>query len=218
MEDGLTTLDPAELGGRERYALLIGLVVPRPIGWITTRSAAGVVNLAPFSFFNGVSSSPPILSVAIGRRRDGSRKDTARNILETGEFVHHLVERGHLEPMVASSAEYPPETSEPAALGLELVRSERVSVPALACARARLECRLERHLEVGGSDLILGRVLCVRLSHELLGPRGALDESRLRPLGRLGGAGYAPVERRLEQPRPPAVRPEAAAPPERLEP
>lgn len=202
--EAYTTIDPDALRPSQKYALMIALVVPRPIGWVTSRGASGVVNLAPFSFFNGVSSHPPIVMLGIGRRRDGARKDTARNILESGEFVAHLVEHEHLLPMVASSGEYPPEVSEPELLGLALEPSERVSVPGLAGARVRLECRLERHIEIGEgpSDLILGRVLAFRVRSGLLRADGSVDESLLRPLGRLGGASYAPVERRVEAPRP----------------
>ncbi|TAH37870.1 MAG: flavin reductase family protein [Planctomycetota bacterium] len=202
--DRYVTIDPDALRPSQKYAWMIAVVVPRPIGWVTTRSPGGVVNLAPFSFFNGVTSHPPIVSLGIGRRRDGTRKDTARNILDTGEFVAHLVEHEHLEAMVASSAELPPEASEPEQLGLELVSSERVGVPALAAARVRLECRLERHIEIGDgpSDFILGRVLAFRVRSDLLAPDGSLDQARLAPMGRLGGALYAPVERRVEVARP----------------
>lgn len=202
--DAYATVDPATLPPGQKYAWMIGVIVPRPIGWVTTRSAAGVVNLAPFSFFNGVSSDPPIVMLGIGRRRDGKRKDTARNILTTGQFVHHLVEHEHLAPMVDSSGDYAPEVSEPERLGLELVPSARVKVPALACARVRLECELYRYLEVGDgpSDVILGRVLAFRVHPDLLGPAGELLEERLRPLGRLGGTNYAPVEQRQARARP----------------
>lgn len=206
--DDFETVDPAALRPSRRYGLMISVLVPRPIAWVTSRSPAGVVNLAPFSFFGGVSSDPPIVSLGIGRRRDGSRKDTSRNILEAGEFVVHLVEAENLDLMVASSAEYGPEVSEPAELGLELAASERVSVPALAAARVRMECALERHLEVGGGpvDLVLGRVLLFRLRRDVLRADGTVDEAALRPVGRLGGNGYAPVERRIEVPRPAAPR------------
>jgi len=205
----LLTLDPAAMTKAERYYTLAALLVPRPIAWITTRSMAGVVNAAPFSFYAGISANPPILGVGVGRRRDGSRKDTAANALATGEFVVHLAEDDILEELVASSAEYPPEVSEPAALGLALAPSARVEVPALACARARMECRLHRHLEVGEDpvDLLLGEVLAFRVAPELVAADGRIREELLRPVGRLGGQDYAPIRDRLRIPRPP--RPES---------
>lgn len=207
----LAILDPAALSRAERYFTLIALVAPRPIAWVTSRSPEGVVNAAPFSFYTGISANPPVLGIAVGRRRDGSRKDTARNILATGEFVVHLAEEDDLETLVATSAEHPPEVSEPELLGLELTGSARVAVPALACARARMECRLHRHLEVGEDpvDLLLGEVLAFRLAPELLDEAGHVRQELLRPVGRLGGEDYAPVGARRRVPRPP--RPGAAS-------
>ncbi|RMH02136.1 MAG: flavin reductase family protein [Planctomycetota bacterium] len=201
----LTTLDPATLDRRRAYRLLTAVLVPRPIAWVTTRSPAGVVNAAPFSFYGGISSDPPLLGLGVGRRRDGSRKDTARNALETGELVVHLAETDHLDQLVATSAEYPPERSEPEALGLGLEPGERVAVPGLAGTRVRLECRLDRHLELGRGpvDFLIAEVLAFRLDPSLLGADGLPDEAALHPVGRLGGRLYAPVGERIELPRPP---------------
>lgn len=199
------TIASAGLRASQAYGLLISVLVPRPIAWVTSRSRDGVVNAAPFSFYAGISAVPPILGLGIGRRRDGSPKDTARNILEGREFVVHLAEEENLEELVATSAEHPPEVGEPEELGLELQPSETVAVPALACARVRLECVLHRHLEVGEFpvDFILGEIRAFRIHEELLDEDGAVREERLHPVARLGGSGYAPVRERLEVPRPP---------------
>lgn len=204
MSDALV-LDPAAMSASRRYFTLISLLVPRPIAWVTSRSAEGVVNLAPFSFFGGVSGSPPIVSLGIGRHREDRRKDTARNILETREFVVHLAELEQLEALVASSAELPPEESEVDALGLALAASSVVAVPGLAAARVRMECVLHRHLEIGDgpSDLILGEVKAFCIDPSLVAYDGRIHEDLLHPVGRLGGTGYAPVERRVQVPRPP---------------
>ena len=202
---GLSTILCADLRPSEAYRLLIGVLVPRPIAWVTTRSVDGVVNAAPFSFYAGITANPPIVGLGIGRRRDGSRKDTARNALTTGELVIHLSELPMLEQIVATSAEYAPEVGEPETLGLALEESRCVSVPALADTRVRLECRLHQHHEVGDGpvDFLLAEVVAFRLRPELLDGR-LVREEELAPVGRLGSTLYAPVERRVDLPRPAA--------------
>ena len=197
-------LDPAALSAGARYRLLISVLVPRPIAWVTTQpGAGGPVNLAPFSFYAGISASPPLVGLGIGRR-DGEPKDTTRNLLRTGEAVIHLVELPDLEAVVASSAELSPEESEVEALGLETAPSLRVGVPGLARARVRLEARLHRHLEFGDGpvDFLVLEILAFRLAPELVNEAGHVREELLQPVGRLGGSGYAPVERRIQVERP----------------
>ncbi len=143
----MPSLDPSRLGHKERYRLLINAIVPRPIAWITTRDAAGLVNLAPFSFFNGVSSQPPIVSVSIMGREPP--KDTLANLKATGEAVVHLVPPGELEHVHASGGEYAHAVSEAALLELELLPSTVVAPPRLAIAEVAFECRLHRIVEVG---------------------------------------------------------------------
>src|SRR5262245_26819747 len=125
-------LDPAKSSVREVYLMLISSVVPRPIAFVSTRSAAGVTNLAPFSYFNGVSSKPPIVSVSIGYRRwRGAivKKDTLRNIEETGEFVVNVATEALLAQVNQSSAEYPPDVSEISEVGLTPLPSDLVKPP-----------------------------------------------------------------------------------------
>lgn len=195
---------PAELSPSRNYFLLTSLLVPRPIAWVTSRSPAGVVNVAPFSFYGGISGNPPILGLGISRRADGSRKDTARNAIETGEFVVHLSERDQLEAMVGSSAELAPDQSEAEALGLELTDSHQLGVPALAAARVRMECRLYGHHEVGNGpvDFLMGEVVAFVLADGLLDEAGRVREDQLQPISRLGGNLYATVEHRFTMQRP----------------
>lgn len=195
---------PSELSPSRNYFLLTSLLVPRPIAWVTTRSEEGVVNVAPFSFYGGISGNPPILGLGIARRPDGRRKDTARNAIETGEFVVHLAEEPLLAEMVGSSAAWEPEVSEAETLGLELEESRVLSVPSLAAARVRLECRLHQHQEVGHGpvDFLMGEVVAFVLADGLLDEAGRVDEEALAPLSRLGGAWYAPVRDRFRAQRP----------------
>ena len=122
-----------ELSPRERYRLLVGLVVPRPIAFITTRGESGAANAAPFSFFNVLGHDPAIVVVSIEARPDGALKDTIRNIERSGEFVVNLVDEALAPAMHQASADYPPGVSEPAATGLTLAPGIRLT--ATTCAR-----------------------------------------------------------------------------------
>jgi flavin reductase (DIM6/NTAB) family NADH-FMN oxidoreductase RutF len=194
--------DPGAMSALERYRFLSSAVVPRPIAWVTTRSRDGVVNAAPFSFFNGVSASPALLSISVGRRRDGSPKDTLRNAEETGEMVVHVVPFDLRKEMVATSEDLPPEESELTKLGLATAPSVVVAPPRIAAAPAGFECRVERIVPFPRSSLIVGEIVCFFARDDLL-VDGALDFTRLRPLGRLGGDAYLdPVTGRFDLPRP----------------
>ncbi|MCH2100418.1 MAG: flavin reductase family protein [Planctomycetes bacterium] len=191
---------PSELSPSRNYFLLTSLLVPRPIAWVSTRSQEGVVNVAPFSFYGGISGNPPIFGLGIARRADGRRKDTAQNAIDLSEFVVHLAEEPLLSEMVGCSAELEPDQSEAEALGLELVDSHVISVPSLAATRVRLECRLHQHQEVGYGpvDFLMGEVVAFVLADGLLDERGRVEEESLEPLSRLGGAWYAPVRERFK--------------------
>jgi flavin reductase (DIM6/NTAB) family NADH-FMN oxidoreductase RutF len=196
-------LDPDALSPAERYRLLISAVVPRPIAWVTTLFPDGSVNAAPFSFFNGVSSSPPVVSVAVGPRGRvpagvSPRKDTVANAGRTGELVVNLVPAAAAAAMVASSG-----VSECARNGLALVPSGSVAVPGLAASPFRMECRLRNLVEVeeAGTTLILARVLRFVAADGVLGPDGLVDLRALDPLARLGGESYARVGEPFRVPR-----------------
>jgi len=192
----MRTLLTAELTPSKNYFLLTSLLVPRPIAWVSSRSEAGVVNVAPFSFFGGISGNPPIVGIGVGRRNNGSPKDTARNAIEAGEFVVHLSEREQLQQMVGTSADLPPEESEAEALGLELVPSQTVQTPSLAATRVRLECRLYQHQEVGDGpvDFLMGQVVAFVVDDQLIDEQGRIREELLNPVARHGGAFYSAAE------------------------
>jgi flavin reductase (DIM6/NTAB) family NADH-FMN oxidoreductase RutF len=184
-------LEAACLDARERYRLLTGIVVPRPIAWVTTLSAAGVVNLAPFSCFMFLSSDPPLLGFTVGPRR-GEKKDTARNIGDVAEFVVHVADDSMIDWVHRSADEYPAEVSEPDLLGLALTASDRVRVPRLAVAPVAMECTLERVVRFGctGSEFVEGEVHVFHVRDGLC-VDGRIDSGDLRPLGRLAGPAYA---------------------------
>jgi flavin reductase (DIM6/NTAB) family NADH-FMN oxidoreductase RutF len=196
-------VDPSALSRRDAYAFLISSIVPRPIGWVSTVSAAGEPNLAPFSFFNGVCSEPPMLSVCVARRR-GATKDTARNVAETGELVVNVVEESSADLMVRTSAEYPHGVSEFVEVGLEAEPSELVKPARVKGVPVAMECRVERVLEVGNgpTSMILARILLYHVRDDLLGDDGRIDQTRWVPMARLGGQLYAPVRETREIPRP----------------
>ena len=200
-------LDTGTLSNRERYQLLTSLVVPRPIAWVSTQSAAGARNLAPFSYFAAISATPFLVSISIGSRR-GEPKDTLRNIRETGVFCVNVVTEGQLEPMNATSGEYGPEVDEFERAGLAAAQAESVDAPYVADCPAVLECRVFKEVELEGSanTLIIGEVLRVRLADDLplIAPTLLADSVALRPVGRLWGDLYALIGDTPALARPPA--------------
>lgn len=193
----MTCIDARDLDPEENYKLLTGVVVPRPIAWVLTRSAVGVLNLAPFSAFTFVSSKPVMLGINIGRKA-GVRKDTAQNILSAREFVVHIADRSLAEPLHASAQEVPPDVSEVQMLGLDTQPSVQVGVPRLAVAPVAMECRLISITPYGdtGSEFFVGEVLCWHFREGLL-QNGKIDAWALDPLCRLGGPNYAGLGERI---------------------
>ncbi len=202
-------LTPGELPGRARYELITSLVVPRPIGWISTVSERRVPNLAPFSFFSALSASPMLVGVAIGPRRTGQPKDSLANVREHPWFCVNVVTIPQIELMNQTSAELPPEASEFHFGGVKMAWHPRVEVPFVEDCPAVLVCRMLREvgLEPSPSSLLIGEVQEVRLAAGLTFEEGSY---RVRPedlpaVGRLGGAAYVlPGElRELARPRVP---------------
>ncbi|MGE0193648.1 MAG: flavin reductase family protein [Planctomycetota bacterium] len=197
-------IDPRALDRKTAYLWLTSSLVPRPIAWMTTLGAEGVLNLAPFSFFGGVTSDPMTVMVSIGRRPDGSHKDTARNLLASSEGVVHIPTHDEAEIMVASSAALAPDASEVEALGLATAPSMEVGVPRLADAQLALEARAVRHLEVGRGpvDVFFLEIVRIHAADDIV-VNGLPDPARLGAVGRLGGSGYCDtrVPFSVERPR-----------------
>ncbi|MEQ9401790.1 MAG: flavin reductase family protein [Longimicrobiales bacterium] len=191
---GVRSIDPDAVDGRTRYQLLTSLVVPRPIGWISTFGPDGVPNLAPFSYFAALSASPMQVGVSIGHRREGP-KDTLCNVRARPAFCVNVVGEPFLERMNATSADVPPDVDEFRLAGLDMARSEVVDAPFVADCPAVLECRVVQEVELGAAPntLVIGRVVSVRLGPDLPFEDGtsAVDPRVLRPVGRLWGASYA---------------------------
>lgn len=172
------------------------LILPRPIGWISSLDAEGTVNLAPFSFFNAVSEDPPILLFSANRKEGGERKDTLANIEATGEFVANIATYELRDAVKKSGEAVGPEIDEIALSGLTPVPSERVAPPRVREAPAHMECVLERLVEMPpGADgrhctLVLGRVVGIHIDPGVVAD-GLVDVRRLRPLSRLGYREYA---------------------------
>ncbi|WP_100012577.1 flavin reductase family protein [Lentibacillus sediminis] len=188
----MLSFDPANNTERENYKLLIGSIVPRPIAFVTSVSDDGTVNGAPFSYFNAVSSNPPMLSVSVGRR-NGDRKDTARNILGNKEFVVHIVDEQNVDNINITAASLPPEVSEIGKADLSLVESETVSVPGIKEAKVRFECTLEHSLELGEStDLLIGKVVRFHINEEIY-ENGRINHQTLAAVSRLAGSDYSKI-------------------------
>jgi flavin reductase (DIM6/NTAB) family NADH-FMN oxidoreductase RutF len=181
-------IDPAQHSNADGYKLLTNLVVPRPIAWVTSRNANGLVNLAPFSFFNAVGSDPLYVVVSVGVNDKGEPKDTAKNIRASGEFVVNLVTEDLFDAMNTSAADFPPDQSELDAAGLHTAPSINISTPRVAEAQASLECRLYKAEPLGANTLFIGRVVMFHIADQLVGPR--LHINNFAPLGRLGSPSY----------------------------
>jgi flavin reductase (DIM6/NTAB) family NADH-FMN oxidoreductase RutF len=177
-------IDPSQRSVADNYKLLTNLVVPRPIAWVTSQNASGVINLAPFSFFNAVGANPLYLIISIGLNDAGETKDTAKNILASSEFVVNLVTEDLFDAMNISAADFPAEVSELAAANLHAVPSVKIKPPRVAESQASLECKLHSSQLLGSNTLIIGEVVMFHVADHLLGPR--LHIENFAPIGRLG--------------------------------
>lgn len=191
----MISIDPKQNSERDNYKLLVGSIIPRPIAFVTTQSEAGVVNGAPFSYFNIVSSNPPMVSLAI-QRQNGVLKDTARNIYGNGEFVVHIVDDQNVAQVNETAASLPASESELVVAKLTQVTSKQVTVPGVKESKVRMECKLVRAIPLGGdepgSDLFIGEVVQFHIE-EAIYEKGRIDPRGLNAVSRLAGANYAAI-------------------------
>ncbi|NCF09585.1 MAG: flavin reductase family protein [Gammaproteobacteria bacterium] len=200
--------DFAEFSPNQAYFTMTQTLVPRPIAWVLTENAAGDYNLAPFSYFNAVCSDPPLVMLSIGRKPDGSPKDTRVNIEQRGHFVAHIAHREQAKPMTESSATLDYGDSELARLGLDTVPFQGFGLPRLADCRVAFACERYEIREIGNArqTLLLGLVKSVYVDDAAVTTdakgRTKIDAARIDPLGRLGGGEYSTMEGVVTVPRP----------------
>ena len=200
----MPAFDPAEEGLGWTYRTLTSIVVPRPIGWISTTSTEGVDNLAPYSFFNVATTDPPTVLFSPGRRSyaEDGRTDTARNVRDTGEFVVNLVTAEFAEAMNESSATLDPGESEFDHAGLDRAESSVVTPPRVAGVAAAMECELHEIQSIGQRELVLGEVVRFHLADRLLNADDRVDVTEVDAVGRLASSWYDWTENRFEMERP----------------
>jgi flavin reductase (DIM6/NTAB) family NADH-FMN oxidoreductase RutF len=199
-------VDPSEHDYRNIYKLMVGAIVPRPIAFVSTISPNGIRNLAPFSFFTGISANPPVICFCpMIRGSDGGRKDTLRNIEAVKEFVVNIVSEEFAEQMNACSAEFPPDVDEFEVSGLTPVASDLVKPPRVKESHINMECRLVQIVDVSarplGGSLVIGEVLRFHVDDALF-DNYKIDPDKLQAIGRMGGPTYTRTTDRFDMIRP----------------
>lgn len=207
LRDGVDMLlDFTALTPRDAYGWMISTILPRPVAWVSTVSADGKANLAPFSFFQGVTANPPTLMICPVNKRDGAKKDTVRNIEAVPEFVVNLVPYSLAEQMNATAALLPYGESEFDAFGIAREKSERVRPPRVAAAPVAFECTLDRIVNIGEGPLaahvVFGRIQCAHVADRVLDAGGKPDPEKLDLIGRMGGEMYTRTRETFEIARP----------------
>lgn len=203
----MRVINPAEHAANDIYKLMIGVIVPRPIAFISTVDAGGVRNLAPFSYFTGCSTNPPVVCFCAAVREGRQpQKDTLSNIEATGEFVVNIVSEEFTAQMNMTAAEAPPEVDEFTLSGLTPLASELVRPPRVAESKVHMECRLRQVVRVsdkpGGGNLVLGDVVRFHVREDVLLDGLKVDPDELNAIGRMGGPSYVRTHDRFEMQRP----------------
>lgn len=192
--------DLNELDTKDRYKLIAGLIVPRPIALVTTLGADGQHNAAPYSFFNAFSEEPPLVVLGLGVNERGDDKDTTVNIRDGGEFVVNLVDEPLAEAMNICATDFPPEISEIEAAGLDLVPSDKVAPARLKAAPVSMECVHFQTLHPGRNRyLVIGEIRIIHVAGDIVDPQTLrIDRERYAPIGRLFGGGYCRTHDRFD--------------------
>ena len=205
-------IDPKKVSYEERYKLMVGSVVPRPIAFVSTLSPDGNPNLAPFSYYNAITADPPTICFAPGRRAsDGERKDTLSNIEATGEFVVNVVTEAIGRAMNDTAVDYPAGTDEFEVADLTPIPSQIVKPPRVKESPINMECKLYQVVPIGppragGGALVIGEIVMFHVADELY-DEGRIKIHELKPLGRLAGTEYTTLgkiismKRRSRQPK-----------------
>lgn len=190
----MLSFDPKNHTEREIYKLMIGTIVPRPIAFVTSVAKNGTINGAPFSYFNSVAPKPPLISISVNRK-NGVQKDTARNIVEQKQYVIHIVDEDNVEQINKTAASLPADESEINQAELTLAPSEVIQTPGIKEAKVRLECVLEKHIELGedgetATDFIIGKIVRIHLDPSIYND-GKIIYDELKAVSRLAGNDYA---------------------------
>lgn len=205
--DEFLTIDMSGASFADTYRLMTSAIIPRPIAFVSTLSASGVANLAPFSYFNAVSSKPPCLMFAITNKGDGTKKDTLINIESQGEFVVNIVSEWLAEPMNWCSIEYLSSQSEFDDSGLTKLKSDIVAPFRVKESAIHFECRTYNISRIGGEELggaavVIGEIIKAHISRGLLDDKGRIDPKKVNPICRLAGGYYSTLGEIFELKRP----------------
>jgi flavin reductase (DIM6/NTAB) family NADH-FMN oxidoreductase RutF len=197
--------DFAEIAPRNRYKLMVSTIAPRPIAWVVSQDAQGVLNAAPFSFFNAFAGDPPIVGIGIAGRSSGKHKDTRANVGETGEFVVNMVSDETAAAMNITSMDFPPDVDELSEAGLTTLASVRVKPPRIAESPVSLECVVHQIVDFSAtSSLILGKILAMHVRDDVVldAENAYIDTPKLKLIGRMHGSSwYARTSDLFELPR-----------------
>jgi flavin reductase (DIM6/NTAB) family NADH-FMN oxidoreductase RutF len=204
--DGFTALVVAERERRANFKTLLSCVLPRPIAFVSSISAKGVANLAPFSFFNGVGSNPPAVIFSPATKADGTDKDTVINVRATREFVVNVVPYAIRNEMNDTSYPFEPEVDEFTAVGFTPLPSRFVRPPRVAESPVHMECKLVDVVKVGqgplSANICIGEILCFHVAREMLLEDGTVDVEKIDLVGRLGADDYCTIRDRFVLPKP----------------
>lgn len=191
-------IDPTKQSFKDNHKLMIGSIVPRPIAFVSTKSDDGILNLAPFSYFNGVCSNPPTIMFAPARRGyDGLTKDTLNNIQDTNEFVVNIVSEDFVKPMVACATDYEKDVDEFEISNLTPADSLKVAPPLVKESKVSFECQLNTIVEIGKAEpgagfVVIGTIVMFHVDDKVY-KDGRIDLKELNPVGRLAGNSYTRV-------------------------
>ena len=184
--------DPQEISRRDAYNLAISIVIPRPIAFVTSLNKQGVVNAAPFSYFNGVCSKPALISISIADKKGGVLKDTLNNIKSSQTFCVNLVSQDMAAGVQKSAEPFAPDVSEMDFNGFNLLDCEKIKAPRIKESPASMECKLVRIVDdLGPISLVIGQVLLYHISDECVSEKGLLDPEKSNVIGRLGGPDFS---------------------------
>jgi flavin reductase (DIM6/NTAB) family NADH-FMN oxidoreductase RutF len=196
-------IDPKNISVKDNYKLIIGCVLPRPIAFVSTMGQDGIVNLAPFSFFTGITSNPPTICFAPALKGDSrGKKDTLTNVEDSGEFVVNIVTEDIAKQMNETATDFPPDVDEFEIAGLTPAESSLVKPPRVKESPINMECKLYKTIYIGDGSagsgaLVIGEIILYHIDDSLY-HEGRIDTGLLKPIGRLAGMEYTTLGRRFE--------------------